>query len=55
MSLDIEQKLKVFLASAPQSIYPIPTVEISHSAMTKVYYLWREVYVGSITTETGIK
>lgn len=55
MSLDIEQKLKVFLASAPQSIYSIPTVEISHSAMTKVYYLWREPYIGSITTETGIK
>lgn len=55
MSLDIEQKLKVFLASAPQNIYSIPTVEISHSAMTKVYYLWREPYIGSITTDTGIK
>lgn len=55
MSLDVEQKLKVFLASAPQNIYSIPTVEISHSAMTKVYYLWREPYIGSITTDTGIK
>lgn len=55
MSLDVEQKLKVFLASAPQNIYSIPTVEISHSEMTKVYYLWREPYIGSITTETGIK
>lgn len=55
MSLDIEQKLKVFLASAPQNIYSIPTIEISHSAMTRTYYLWREVYIGSITTETGIK
>lgn len=55
MSLDIEQKLKVFLASAPQNIYPIQTIEISHSAMTKVYYLWREHYTGSITTETGVK
>ena len=55
MSLDIEQKLKVFLASAPQRIYSIPTIEISHSAMTKTYYLWREPYIGSITTETGVK
>lgn len=55
MSLDIEQKLKVFLASAPQNTYPIKTLEISHSAMTKVYYLWGEPYVGSITTETGTK
>lgn len=55
MSLDIEQKLKVFLASAPQNIYSIPTIEISHSKMTKVYYLWREPYIGSIITETGIK
>lgn len=55
MSLDIEQKLRVFLASAPQQIYSIPTIEISHSAMTKVYYLWREPYVGEITTEDGIK
>lgn len=55
MSLDIEQKLKVFLASAPQNIYPIKTLEIRHNAMTKVYYLWGEPYAGSITTETGIK
>lgn len=55
MSLDIEHRLKVFLASAPQNIYPIQTLEISHSFMTKVYYLWREPYSGSITTETGVK
>lgn len=55
MSLDIEQKLKVFLASAPQNIYSIQTLEISHSSMSKTYYLWREPYIGSITTETGIK
>ena len=55
MSLDIEQKLKVFLASAPQNIYSVMTLEISHSAMSKVYYLWREPYVGEITTETGVK
>lgn len=55
MSLDIEQKLKVFLASAPQNIYSVMTLEISHSAMTKVYYLWREPYIGEITTETGVK
>ncbi|MCC2632117.1 MAG: hypothetical protein K0S48_3 [Ramlibacter sp.] len=53
MSLDIEQRLKVFLASAPQSIWPIQTLEISHSAMTQAYCLWREPYFGTVTTESG--
>ncbi len=55
MSLDLETRLKVFLASAPQAIRSIPTLEISHSAMTKTYYLWREPYAGSITTEDGVR
>lgn len=55
MSLDIEQKLKVFLASSPQRIYSVQTLEISHSAMTNVFYFWREPYLGTITTEDGEK
>lgn len=46
MSLDLASKLRTFLASAPQRIWPIQTIEISHSALTKTYHLWREPYVG---------
>lgn len=51
MSLDLEDQLKTFLASAPQNVRSIQTLELSHSAMTKTYYLWREPYAGSITLE----
>ena len=50
MSLDLEGRLKVFLASAPQQLHPVQTVEISHSAMTQVFFLWREPYTGQIAT-----
>lgn len=53
MSLDLQARLKVFLASAPRNIHVIQTLEISHSAMTDHYYLWREPYEGTITTEDG--
>ncbi len=46
MSLDLEAALRVFLASAPQTIHPIQTLQISHSAMSQVWHLWREPYVG---------
>lgn len=46
MSLDLESRLKAFLASAPQTIWTIQTLEISHSAMSRVYHLWREPYAG---------
>lgn len=54
MSLDIETRLRVYLASAPQAVRRIPTLQISHSAMTKTFYLWREPYTGSITVESGV-
>lgn len=46
MSLDLESRLRTFLASAPQTIWPIATLQISHSAMSKTYHLWREPYAG---------
>lgn len=46
MSLDLEARLRVFFASAPQNLRAIPTLEISHSAMTQVFHLWREPYGG---------
>ena len=53
MSLDLEERLRVLLASAPRTIRAIQTIQISHSAMSTVYYLWREPYEGTITTEAG--
>jgi len=47
MSLDLETRLKTFLASAPQTIWPIQTLEISHSAMSQTFHLWREPYAGT--------
>jgi len=46
MSLDLETRLRTFLASAPQTIHSIATLQISHSAMSQVWHLWREPYVG---------
>jgi len=51
MSLDLEARLRTFLASAPQTIHPVQTLEISHSAMSQVFHLWREPYAG--TTSVG--
>lgn len=55
MSLDIEARLRRWLASAPQTYRRIETLQISHSAMSKTYYLWREPYAGEITTEAGVR
>jgi hypothetical protein len=48
VSLDLESRLRVFLASAPQNVHPIMTLEISHSAMSRSYYVWREPYAGTV-------
>jgi hypothetical protein len=47
MSLDLETRLRTFLASAPQTIHAIQTLQISHSAMTQTFHLWREPYAGT--------
>lgn len=54
MSLDLENRLKVFLASAPQTLHPIQTLEISHSSMT-TWNLWREPYAGTTTVAGVVK
>lgn len=57
MALDIDARLKRFFASAPQTKYMFPVLQISHSAMSKVWYLWREApareRASIITTESG--
>ncbi|MDY0748499.1 DUF1833 family protein [Paucibacter sp. R3-3] len=54
MSLDLETRLRKFYASAPQRIHEVPTLEISHSQMSKTYYLWRETRPATAWTETGL-
>ncbi|UXC34775.1 DUF1833 domain-containing protein [Cupriavidus gilardii] len=53
MSLDINGKLRTFFASAPQTKYVVPVLEIRHSAMSNAWYLWREGVEGKVTLETG--
>lgn len=53
MAFDLEQRLRVFFASAPQTVHAIQTVELSHSAMPQVWRLWREPYAGQVTIEGG--
>lgn len=55
MSLDLETRLRTFLASAPQNVRSIVVVSISHSAMSRVWHLWREPYVGNVTLETSVE
>lgn len=53
MSLDIASRLREFLASAPQTVWAIQTLELSHSDMSRVFRLWREPHPGEVTTERG--
>lgn len=53
MATDIDARLKAFWASAPQTKYVVPMIEISHSSLTRTYYLWREAMVGQMRLETG--
>ena len=51
MSIDIEQQLREFLASAPQTKYMIEVVSIAHSSLTKTYHLWKEPIAGAVVDE----
>lgn len=51
MSLDLEARLRVFLASAPQAVHAIQVIEISHPSMSRTFYLWREPYAGTVTID----
>lgn len=55
MSLDLEARLRAYLVSSPQTLHIIPTLEVSHPAMSHAYYLWREPVAGTITTEDGLR
>jgi hypothetical protein len=51
MSLDLEHRLRVFLASAPQTVRAIQTINIFHPSMSRAFLLWREPYVGTLTID----
>jgi hypothetical protein len=51
MSLDLEAKLRVFLASAPQAVHAIQVIEISHPSMSRTFWLWREPYASAVTID----
>lgn len=51
MALDLEESLRVFLASAPQTRHLIQTVELTHSDLSQAWRFWREPYIGEVTTE----
>jgi hypothetical protein len=53
MSLDLDSRLRVVLASVPQTVRSISVLQFSHSTMTQVFYLWREPYEGAVTLEDG--
>lgn len=53
MALDLTESLRVFFASAPPRLRSIVVLAISHSAMTRTYYLWRESSGESVTLESG--
>ncbi len=54
MSIDVATRLRTFLASAPQTLRTIQTLEIRHSAMSQVFYLWREPYSGDAGGHTHL-
>ena len=53
MSLDLEARMRIFHASAQPTIHRVQTVEISHSAMSRPFRLWREPYAG-VTYANGV-
>lgn len=50
MSLDIEERLRIFLASSPPAQRQIPVVVIDHPALTRRFAFWWEPYPGQVVT-----
>lgn len=53
MALDLENRLRRYLVSAPQNLRRISVLSFSHSAMSKTWHLWREPTPGTVTIEGG--
>lgn len=54
MSVDLENELRILLASAPQNIYEIQVLEISHPDMLQTHYFWAQRGDGEVETEDGV-
>lgn len=53
MALDLTESLRTFFASAPPRLRSIVVLGISHSALTRTYWLWRETTGESIVLDDG--
>lgn len=53
MSLSIDERLRIFFASAPQTRYIVPVLEVGHDALPAPFFLWRESASGEVTLENG--
>jgi hypothetical protein len=53
MALDLDARLRAFFASAPSAVHVVQVLELSHPAMTRTYYLWREPRAGEVVLENG--
>ncbi|WP_431512618.1 DUF1833 family protein [Variovorax sp. DAIF25] len=51
MALDLPTRLRMYLASAPANVRAIQVLELSHPAMSRVWHLWAEPYVGQVTVQ----
>ena len=54
MAEDLAYRLRQYLLCAPQNIYGIGVVTFSHSAMSKVWNVWRESQAGQVRFENGV-
>ncbi len=53
MALDLTEDLRVLFASAIPRLRSIVVLQITHSALTRPYYLWRESTGATIRLESG--
>ncbi|MCZ2498134.1 DUF1833 domain-containing protein [Xylophilus sp. Kf1] len=50
---DLSTRLRRFLACAPQNVRSVVVAEISHSAFSRTWWLWRERQAKVVTLDTG--
>lgn len=53
MAIDIETRLRIFFASAPQNKRVIPVIQIQHSEILVPVIIWKEALPGQIVLENG--
>ena len=53
MAEDLGYRLRQYLLCAPQNIYGIGVISFTHSAMSQVWHVWREMDAGQVRLSTG--